>query len=114
MSERNIAPSPSEPPPGKRIATLVYALQAAAFVVGFTLIIGVIINYVKRDDVRGTWLESHFRWQIRTFWFNLLWTVLGLITLPFGYFVLFADGVWVLYRIIKGWMRLHDNKPLYT
>jgi uncharacterized membrane protein len=55
------------------IATVVYALQAAGFLFGITWIIAAIVDYVKRDDAAGTWLESHFRWQIRTFWWGLLW-----------------------------------------
>lgn len=56
---------------------LSYALQAIGFFVGITYIVAIIINYVKRDDVKGTWLESHFRWQMRTFWFSLLWAIIG-------------------------------------
>lgn len=100
----------------KTMTTFVYALQVAAFFIGITFIVGVIINYVKIDDVRGTWLESHFRWQIKTFWFSLLWTVIGIATVVFvvGYFVLLANTIWVIYRIIKGWMRLSDNKEMYV
>ncbi|MDX1252137.1 MAG: hypothetical protein IDH49_07830 [Gammaproteobacteria bacterium] len=100
---------------GKTLATVVYALQAASFAVGMTLVVAVIINYVKIDDVRGTWLESHFRWQIRTFWFGLLWAVVGAITflILVGYLVLVADAIWVIYRIVKGWLNLNDGKPMY-
>ena len=58
-----------------------YALQALAFFVGISAIVAIVLAYVKRDDARGTWLESHFRWQIRTFWFALLGGVIGGITL---------------------------------
>ncbi|MEW8626727.1 MAG: hypothetical protein AB2551_13310 [Candidatus Thiodiazotropha sp.] len=93
----------------------VYALQAASFLFVITLLVGVIINYVKRDDVKGTWLESHFRWQIRTFWFVLLWSVIGFITtvILIGYVILFVNAVWLIYRIAKGWLSLHDEKRLY-
>ncbi|MCG7960605.1 MAG: hypothetical protein AB2733_12910 [Candidatus Thiodiazotropha taylori] len=93
----------------------VYALQAASFLFVITLLIGVIINYVKRDDVRGTWLESHFRWQIRTFWFVLLWSIIGFITtvILIGYVILFINAVWLIYRIVKGWLSLQDEKELY-
>lgn len=93
----------------------VYALQAASFLFVITLLIGVIINYVKRDDVRGTWLESHFRWQIRTFWFVLLWSIIGFITtvILIGYVILFINAVWLIYRIVKGWLSLQDEKGLY-
>lgn len=99
---------------GRRIGLLVYALQAAGFFVGLTFVAAVIVNYVKIDDVRGTYVESHFRWQIRTFWFGLLWGAVGAITfvLVIGWFILVADGVWVLYRIVKGGLALHERKPV--
>ena len=94
---------------------LVYALQAASFFLGVTFLAAVIVNYVKREDVQGTWLESHFRWQIRTFWYGVLWCVIGAITFPIviGMFVLAADFIWILYRIIKGWLRLNDKKLMF-
>ncbi|HUH87087.1 MAG TPA: hypothetical protein VL003_03440 [Pusillimonas sp.] len=100
----------------KTVATVVYALQAAAFFVGITAIVAVIIAHVKIGDSRGTWLESHFRWQIRTFWYSLLWCVVGLIlmTIVVGYFVLVGLLVWTIYRIAKGWLRLLDGKAMYT
>ena len=99
----------------KTVATVVYALQAAGFFIGITWIVAVVLDYVKKDDARGTWLESHFRWQIRTFWFGLLWGVLGAILLLVlvGYFVLLADAIWLIYRIVKGWLNLSEEKPLY-
>ena len=100
----------------KTITTVVYALQAASFLLGITFIVAVVINYIKKEDVQGTRLESHFRWQIRTFWFSLLWSVIGFITafIVIGYFILIADGIWVIYRIVKGWLRLADNKEMYA
>jgi uncharacterized membrane protein len=100
----------------KTLATVVYALQAAGFFVGLTWIVAVVINYVKRDDVRGTWLESHFSWQIRTFWWGLLWAVVGgiLVLVVVGFAVLFADAVWIIYRIVKGWLSLSENKTVGT
>ncbi len=102
--------------PDKTIGVVVYALQAASFLLGITFIVAVIINYVKRDDVKGTLLESHFRWQIRTFWFSFLWVIIGAMTFIFviGYFILIADAIWVIYRIVKGWLRLSDNKEMYA
>ncbi|MEW5756178.1 MAG: hypothetical protein AB1810_07720 [Pseudomonadota bacterium] len=99
----------------RTLTMAVYALQAASFLLGVTLLIGVIINYVKRDDVKGTWLESHFTWQIRTFWYTLLWCAIGFITLIIliGYVILTAAGIWLIYRIIKGWLNLNDGKPMY-
>jgi uncharacterized membrane protein len=93
----------------------VYALQAASFLFVITLLVGAIINYVKREDVKGTWLESHFRWQIRTFWFTLLWAVVGFFTsfILIGYVILFFNAIWLIYRIVKGWLNLHDQKALY-
>jgi uncharacterized membrane protein len=98
----------------KTVATVVYALQALGFFNGITWIAAVIINYVKREDVAGTWLESHFRWQIRTFWFGLLWAVLGVIlfVLIVGWFILAADAIWIIYRIVKGWLNLSENRPM--
>jgi uncharacterized membrane protein len=98
----------------KTVATVVYALQAAGFFVGITWIVAVVIDYVKKDDVKGTWLESHFRWQIRTFWFGLLWGVIGAILLLVlvGWFVLVANAIWIIYRIVKGWLNLAENKPM--
>lgn len=100
----------------KTVTTVVYALQAASFLLGITFIVAVIVNYIKKEDVQGTWLESHFRWQIRTFWFGLLWSAIGFITafVVIGYFILIANGVWVIYRIVKGWLRLADKKEMYA
>ena len=74
----------------------------------------VIINYVKKEEAAGTWLESHFRWQIRTFWFGLLWGVIGAILLLVivGWFVLMADAIWIIYRVVKGWLNLAGNRPM--
>jgi uncharacterized membrane protein len=98
----------------KTIATVVYALQAAGFFVGITWIIAVIVDYVKRDDARGTWLESHYRWQIRTFWFGLLWGAIGgiLVLVLVGFIVLAADAIWIIYRFVKVWHNLVDYKPM--
>jgi uncharacterized membrane protein len=100
----------------KNIATAVYALQAASFIFGITYFIAIIVNYVKREDAQGTWIESHFRWQIRTFWFGLLWFVLGGLTffIVIGWFILFAAALWLIYRILKGWLNLNDGKPMYA
>ena len=99
-----------------KITTLVYALQAASFIFGITYIIAVIINYVKKDDVKGTWLETHFTWQIKTFWYSLLFGIIGAIVAFFviGIFILIADGIWVIYRIVKGWLNLSDKKKMYA
>jgi uncharacterized membrane protein len=93
---------------------IIYALYALSILVGLTGIAAIIMNYIKRDDVKGTFLESHFSWQIRTFWWGLLWGAIGFITMfiGIGFFVLAADGIWIIYRIIKGWLRLNDGKPI--
>jgi uncharacterized membrane protein len=98
----------------KNLTMVVYALQALAFFNGITLIVGVIINYIKRDEVAGTWLESHFSWQIRTFWWGLLWGVVGFV-LTFvlvGFAILFAATIWMIYRIVKGWLKLNEGQPV--
>jgi len=90
-------------------------LQALSFVLLITAVIGVIINYVKDEDVKDSWLESHFQWQKNTFWYGLMWTVLGVLTtfLLIGYLVLPAVVIWLIYRIAKGWIYLVDGKELY-
>jgi uncharacterized membrane protein len=98
----------------KQLTMVVYLLQALGFFVGITWLVAVIINYVKRDEVKGTWLESHFRWQIRTFWWGLLWGAIGtvLVLVVVGWLVLAADTIWIIYRIVKGWLYLNDNKAI--
>lgn len=94
------------------------AFIVTAFLTGWPSIIAVIINYVKRGDARGTWLYSHFGWQLRTFWYAVLWVVIaGLLILtvvgiPFAWVLLVVVGIWVLYRIIRGWIALGDAKPM--
>ncbi len=119
MQEPLIPNAGDSPEPGnlkslKNVATAVYALQAASFLLGITYFIAVILDYVKRDDARGTWLESHFRWQVRTFWFGLLWLGLGVLTyvIAIGWLILFAAALWLIYRILKGWLNLNDGKPM--
>jgi len=98
----------------KTLTIVVYALQGLGFFNGITWIVAVIINYVKRDDVKGSWLESHFSWQIRTFWWGLLWGAIGalLMFVLVGFAVWFAAAVWIIYRIVKGWLNLNDGKPM--
>jgi uncharacterized membrane protein len=116
--------------------TVIYALHAfsiltgiigtatvvGAFLTGWPSIIAVILNYVKRGDARGTWLESHFRWQIRTFWFGLLWVGLCVMfvifTLGIGILLVWIPlvivTVWFVYRIARGWMRLNARQTMYA
>ena len=89
-----------------------------AFVFGFPSIIAVIVNYVNQAKARGTFLESHFRWQIRTFWFALLWILIGLVLfitiigIPLAWIAFVGAGIWVIYRVARGWLTLQDRKPL--
>lgn len=98
----------------KNLATVVYALQAASFLLGLTFFVGAAINYMKRDAVRGTWLESHFTYQLKTFWFGLLWAALGLATMFFmiGHAILLFDMLWIVFRVVNGWLRLNDGKKI--
>jgi uncharacterized membrane protein len=99
----------------EKITALIYALYAASFLVGITAIAAIMMNYIKREDVVGTYLESHFRWQIRTFWFAMMYSSIGVILLLIliGWPILIATGFWVIYRITKGWLRLFDRRAMY-
>lgn len=79
-----------------------------------TAVLGIIINYIKDEDVKGSWLESHFEWQKKTFWYALLWTILGALTMFIlvGYFILGFVMFWLIYRIAKGWIYLVDDKEI--
>ena len=94
------------------------AAVVTAFLTGWPSIIAVILNYVKRGDVRGTYLESHFSWQIRTFWFSLLWVVIAgvlfitVIGIPLAWVMIFVIGVWVVYRMVRGVLRLLDGRDI--
>ena len=94
------------------------ALIITTFLTGWPSIIAVIINYVKRNDVRGTYLDSHFGWQIRTFWYTLLWLVIAsilfitVIGIILAYILAVGAGIWVFYRIIRGWIALNDGRSV--
>ena len=94
------------------------ALVVTAFLTGWPSIIAVIINYVKRSEVRETWLDSHFSWQLRTFWFALLWLVIGavlfatVVGIPAAVVLWLGTGIWVLYRLIRGWLALGSKQTL--
>src|SRR6266404_3801806 len=98
------------------------ATIVGAFLTGWPSIIAVILNYVKRSEARGTWLASHFRWQIRTFWFGILWVALCLLfvvaTLGVGLLIAWLPlgvvGLWFIYRVASGWLRLKDRRPMYV
>jgi uncharacterized membrane protein len=132
----NPAPgTPASPEPADGYVTLthvIYALHSltlltglltpvfivTAFVTGWPSILAVILNYLKRSRVKGSYLESHFRWQIRTFWFALLWIVVALMQgltlfgIPMALVVVGISGLWVLYRVARGWLRLLDGEPM--
>ncbi len=129
------SPGGADPMPSVvTVANIVYALHAFAIVVGIAgsatvigsfigsvpSIVAVILNYVKRGDARGTWAESHYRWQIRTFWFAVLWVIVAILLIVtlvgavFGFVVLGALTLWLVYRIARGWLRLRDKRPMYV
>ena len=97
------------------------ATIVGAFLTGWPSIIAVVLNYVWRGEARGTWIESHFRWQIRTFWFGLLWVSLCMLFIigTFGIGLLIAwlplaiVSVWFIYRVIRGWSALNARQPMY-
>ena len=113
---------------------LIYALHAlslligitsaatiiGAFIFGVPSIIAIVINYLKREEARGTYLESHFRWQIRTFWFAVVWCLIGtmlvvtFVGIPLALAIFFGTGIWVIYRIARGWLALRDRRPMYS
>jgi uncharacterized membrane protein len=116
------------------VAQLVYALHTLAIIIGIVgaatvvgsfvgslpSIVAVLLNYAKRGDARGTWVDSHYRWQIRTFWFALLWALIGwalvitIIGAVVGVPILIALTLWLIYRIGRGWLRLRDRRPMYA
>ena len=89
-----------------------------AFVFGWPSIIAVILNYVKRGEAEGTFIATHFRWQIRTFWYAFAWTLLSwlliftLIGIPFAWMLIMGVSIWVAYRVIRGWLALSNGKPM--
>jgi len=98
------------------LTTIIYALYAGSLLTGITGLVAIVMNYVKRGELADTMLQSHFRWQIRTFWFSLLWAAIGVATtvILIGFVILFADTIWYIYRIVKGWINLNDKKPMYA
>mgnify|MGYP003503879273 FL=1 len=94
------------------------ATVAGGFVFGRPSLVAVFLNYLKRSDVNGTWLESHFRWQIRTFWFTFLWLVvyglliITIIGIPVAWILIALLGLWVGYRVIRGWLALFREQPV--
>jgi uncharacterized membrane protein len=103
-------------------ALAAHGLPVVAPLFGLLGIIGVIIAYVKRDEARGTWVASHFRWLIRTFWYSLLWGVVGgivlvllglvLIGIPIALLIWAVTAIWVVYRVIRGYLLFKDSQPV--
>ncbi len=94
------------------------AAIVTAFLTGWPSLLAIILNYVQRSAVRGTYLESHFRWQIRTFWFAVLWLVVAtlffitILGFPIAWLIVVVTGLWVLYRIARGWLALVDEREI--
>jgi uncharacterized membrane protein len=97
------------------LALAVYVLQAVGFVIGLTWIVGAVINYLKIGEVRNTWLETHFNWQLRTFWIGLAGLVVAwaLTIVKIGYLVGLGVTIWAIYRVVKGWRALNERTPMY-
>jgi uncharacterized membrane protein len=125
--------SENDPLSGLRAWThVIYALHAwtvltglatamfivAAFLFGWPSLVAVLLNYVKRSEAAGTMLESHFRWQIRTFWIAAAWVLLGailwltLLLIPLAILLWVGTGIWVVYRVARGWIALADGRPV--
>jgi uncharacterized membrane protein len=99
------------------LTTVIYACYAGGILTGgFSSLVGIVMNYVKKDELTNPMLQSHFLWQMRTFWYSLLWGIIGgiLCVVFVGFFILFADMIWFIYRIVKGWIRLNENKSMYV
>ncbi len=138
MTEPEILPADKQPVPAGQSGLLnlthvIYGLHALAVVIGIASgaatvlgsfvgglpsIIAVILNYVKRSDVRGTWLDSHFSWQIRTFWYAAAWIVafyilfFTLVGIPLAFVVGIGATLWVIYRVARGWLALNNGQPM--
>jgi uncharacterized membrane protein len=94
------------------------AFIVTAFITGWPSLLAVVLNYMKRGEARGTFLESHFRWQIRTFWFAFMWVLVALllafslIGIPIAFVLVAIAGIWVLYRVVRGWLNLNERRAL--
>ena len=100
----------------KQYNLISYIFHLLGFFLGITPLIAIIMNYIKRDEMRGTWLESHVNWQIKTFWFSLLGYILGglLTVILIGFVIIFLVFVWHVYRLVKGLIALNENNPIGT
>ena len=104
----------------RKLMHILYALYAIFWLTGgITALIAIVVDYVKRDDARGSLYASHFAWQIRSFWWSVVWGVLGgvlfatVVLMPLAFAVWGVLSLWMLYRIVKGWLYLNDSKPMY-
>ncbi len=100
----------------RTVVLVVYVLQALSFFWGLPAIVAIVIDYIKRGDARGTVYETHIEWQIRTFWWGLLWTVLGIASMALfglGFIVLAVAYVWMIYRVVKGFLKLTEGRPVH-
>jgi uncharacterized membrane protein len=133
-----IPPMTAEPPRVDEslitYTNIIYALHALAVLVGLTTahtvifsfvggipsLVAVVMNYARRSATVGTFLESHFRWQIRTFWYALLWSLLiivlffTIVGIPLAFLAMLAMGIWIIYRVARGWLALRDKRPMYV
>ena len=115
IAEANEAADSTAETQHRNLALLVYVLQGFGFVTdGLTWLAALLVNYLKMSEVRGTWLESHFRWQLNTFWYGLLWSFVAALfwLVLLGWLAGGLVTVWLLYRIIKGLLYLNDSKPI--
>jgi uncharacterized membrane protein len=99
------------------LTIVIYACYAGGLITGgLSSLVAIVMNYVKKDELASPMLQSHFRWQMRTFWYSLLWGVIGgiLCFVVIGFFILFANLIWFIYRIVKGFIKLNENKPMYA
>lgn len=98
----------------KNVVLVIYVLYALAVLTGITAIAGVIVAYIKRDDVQGTWLASHIDWQIKTFWWGLVLSLISIVLMMvvIGFLMWVVVACWLIYRVAKGWLRLNDNREV--
>lgn len=118
------------------ITYLLYVLSY--FTAGLLWIVPIFMNYAKRRDADGTWLATHFDWQIKTFWYSIVWFVIGVLIVTFalggfgvgmfsdsnniaigavllasfGFIIMGFTFIWHLYRIVRGWIALTDGRPV--
>ena len=118
------------------ITYLLYVLSY--FTAGLLWVVPIFMNYAKRRDADGTWLATHFDWQIKTFWYSIVWFVVGVGIITFalgsfgismmadsgniavgsvllaslGFIIMGVTFIWHLYRIVRGWIALADGRPV--